>query len=140
MEEWLKIITEIVILVVNGIALLVIVFGAIEALFRGLPIIFGSKSTVREFRLLYLGFGRYLVYGLTFQLAADIIETMNKSNWEDIGKLAAVAVIRTFLSYFLERDMVEVGGALPSGNAEISSSRVAAEVQSGSGGMRDVDK
>jgi len=27
--------------------------------------------------------------------------------WDDIGQLAAIAAIRTFLNYFLERDLVE---------------------------------
>ena len=30
-------------------------------------------------------------------------------SWNDIGQLAAIAVIRTFLSYFLERDLGEAG-------------------------------
>ena len=35
--------------------------------------------------------------------------------WDDIGKLAAIAVIRTFLNFFLERDIVELrrGEAVP---------------------------
>jgi uncharacterized membrane protein len=45
---------------------------------------------------------------LTFQLAADIIETSLAPSWEDIGKLAAIAAIRTFLNFFLGRDLVEV--------------------------------
>ena len=56
-------------------------------------------------------FGRWLVIGLTFQLAAGVIETATTTTadgWQDIGRLAAIAVIRTFLSYFLERDMKEV--------------------------------
>ena len=140
MEEWLKITTETLVVVINGIAVLVIVFGAIEAFFRGLPIMFRPKVDARKFRLLYLSFGRYLVYGLTFQLAADIIETVNKSDWADIGKLGAIAVIRTFLSYFLERDMVEISEALPSEDIKISSSAAGAEIQSGSGATIDGNK
>jgi uncharacterized membrane protein len=48
------------------------------------------------------------VVGLTFQLAADIIETSVASSWQDLGRLAAIAGIRTFLNYFLERDLREV--------------------------------
>ena len=44
---------------------------------------------------------------LTFQLAADIIESSIAPTWESIGQLGAVAVIRTFLNYFLERDLNE---------------------------------
>ena len=43
--------------------------------------------------------------GLTFQLAADIIETSISTSWQTIGRVCAVAVIRTFLNYFLERDV-----------------------------------
>ena len=45
--------------------------------------------------------------GLTFQLAADIIETSITTGWEAVGRIAAIAVIRTFLNYFLERDLAE---------------------------------
>jgi uncharacterized membrane protein len=62
----------------------------------------------------WLTYGRWLVAGLTFQLAADIIETSISTDWEGIAHLGAIAVIRTFLNYFLERDIdehVEVKGA-----------------------------
>jgi uncharacterized membrane protein len=29
--------------------------------------------------------------------------------WEDIGQLGAIAVIRTFLNYFLEHDLEKAG-------------------------------
>jgi hypothetical protein len=45
-----------------------------------------------------------------FQLAADIIETSIAPSWEDLGQLGAIAVIRTFLNFFLERDLAELGG------------------------------
>jgi hypothetical protein len=41
----------------------------------------------------------------SFQLAADIIETSITTQWEAVGRLA---VIRTFLNYFLDRDLAEV--------------------------------
>ena len=43
--------------------------------------------------------------GLEFELAADIIGSVVSPTWRDIGELAAIAVIRTFLNYFLERDL-----------------------------------
>ena len=46
--------------------------------------------------------------GLTFQLAADIIESAFSPGWDEIGRLAAISVIRTFLNYFLERDLAEL--------------------------------
>jgi len=45
--------------------------------------------------------------GLTFQLANDIIISARAPNWDDIGRLAAIAFIRTFLNFFIERDIRE---------------------------------
>jgi uncharacterized membrane protein len=53
-------------------------------------------------------YARWLVSGLTFQLAADIIETAISPGWLDTGRLAAIAAIRTFLNFFLEHDLMEV--------------------------------
>jgi uncharacterized membrane protein len=58
-------------------------------------------------REVWLQYSRWLVAGLTFQLAADIIGTAIAPNWNEIGQLGAIAVIRTFLNYFLERDIGE---------------------------------
>jgi len=48
---------------------------------------------------------RYLSLALEFQLAADILSTSIAPSWDQIGKLAAIAVIRTALNYFLAREM-----------------------------------
>jgi uncharacterized membrane protein len=48
------------------------------------------------------------VAGLTFQLAADIVATAFSPGWEEIKHLAAISVIRTFVNYFLERDLAAV--------------------------------
>ena len=57
---------------------------------------------------MWLRYARWLVAGLTFQLAADIIETSITPSWEELAKVGAIAVIRTFLNFFLERDLNEV--------------------------------
>jgi uncharacterized membrane protein len=58
-------------------------------------------------------YGRWLVAGLTFQLAADIIGTSVAPSWQEVGQLGAIAVIRTFLNFFLERDLAELGNEDP---------------------------
>jgi uncharacterized membrane protein len=50
---------------------------------------------------------RYLALALEFQLGADILSTAIAPSWEQIGKLGAIAVIRTALNYFLSREMRE---------------------------------
>jgi uncharacterized membrane protein len=56
-------------------------------------------------RDVWLGFARWLVSGLTFQLAADIVQTTAAPTWDEIGRVAAIAGIRTFLTFFLDRDI-----------------------------------
>ena len=107
MEVWLHIVAKHTIVVINALALLVIVIGTIEAFVLGLRAML-VRSTGHEGRLVSQRYGRWLVAGLTFQLAADIIETSITPTWEDIGKLAAIALIRTFLSYVLERELSDI--------------------------------
>lgn len=107
MKEWLATVTEFSILVIDALALLVIVLGTLEAFVNGLRVMLSSLSSHVK-REVWLRYARWLVVGLTFQLAADIIETSISTSWEAIGRLAAIAVIRTFLNYFLERDLAEL--------------------------------
>ena len=58
-----------------------------------------------DFTRVRLGLGRYLALGLDFQLASDILSTAVAPSFEEIGKLAAIAAIRTALNYFLEREL-----------------------------------
>jgi uncharacterized membrane protein len=109
MEEWLHLVTKDVVVVIDGMALIIIVIGTVEAFFAGLRVAFPARRANRGFRAVLLRYGRWLVAGLTFQLAADIIETSIAPTWQDVGQLGAIAVIRTFLNYFLERDLAELG-------------------------------
>jgi uncharacterized membrane protein len=53
----------------------------------------------------------WLLLGLEFELAADIIGSVISPTWKDIGELGAIAVIRTFLNYFLEKDLEQADRA-----------------------------
>lgn len=52
-----------------------------------------------------LTLARYLAVALEFQLAADILSTAIAPSWDQIGKLGAIAVIRTALNFFLTKEM-----------------------------------
>jgi uncharacterized membrane protein len=45
------------------------------------------------------------------QLAADVLSTAIAPSWDQIGKLGAIAVIRTALNYFLRREMHDAPAA-----------------------------
>ena len=107
MEEMLEHLAEYVALTVNMIAILGIAVGSLEALI-GLVRLTTKNSTATEKSAVWMRFAGWLIVALTFQLAADIVETTIAPSWDDIGKLAAVAFIRTFLNFFLGRDMEEI--------------------------------
>ena len=67
-----------------------------------------SEPSSHRFHQGYVTYARWLVAALTFQLGADIVATAFSPGWEEIKHLAAVSVIRTFVNYFLERDMAAV--------------------------------
>jgi uncharacterized membrane protein len=90
---------------IEAIAIGVIVAGALEAVVGIVKLVVARNATNEERRDVWLKFARWLVAGLTFQLAADIVNTSFNSTWEELGRLAAIAAIRTFLSYFLDREV-----------------------------------
>lgn len=107
MKELLIAVSECSVMVIDAIALVTILAGTVEAFFAGAWTLLSSADGHRR-REVWLRYARFLVAGLTFQLAADIIETAVAPSWDDIGKLAAIALIRTFLNYFLERDLGDI--------------------------------
>lgn len=67
-----------------------------------------------EFTATRLILARHLALALEFELGADILGTAVSPSWDQIGKLGAVAVIRTGLNFFLSMEMkgeVEKGEA-----------------------------
>ncbi len=107
LKEWLVVATQNAVVVIDLMALLIIVAGSVEAFVRGGWVLISSRAG-HERRDVWLRYARWLVAGLTFQLAADILETSITPSWEEIAKVGAIAVIRTFLNFFLERDLSEV--------------------------------
>jgi uncharacterized membrane protein len=71
--------------------------------------------SARDFTDARLTLARFLAIALEFQLGADILSTAVAPSWDAIGKLAAIAIIRTALNYFLSREMQDErdGAATP---------------------------
>ena len=107
MKELLIIVTENAIVVIDWIALIIVILGAVQAFIGAVGLAVSGGDSVHR-KEVWLRFARWLVAALTFQLAADIIETSITEDWQSIGRIAAVAVIRTFLNYFLDRDVSEM--------------------------------
>jgi uncharacterized membrane protein len=86
-------------------AVIVVTFGSLEAFLRLLRMGVRPDVSHGARKAVWRRFGVWLLLGLEFELAADIIASVVSPTWQDIGELGAIAVIRTFLNYFLERDL-----------------------------------
>jgi len=105
MEAALSAFGHSVALAVEAIAIVIIAFGAVEAVAKITRTMRMPRATGVERRAVWLDFAGWLVAALTFQLAADIISTSFSPSWDEVGRLGAIAAIRIFLSYFLDREV-----------------------------------
>ena len=86
-------------------AAVLIAYGALEAIYLVARGVKPGHSVVGVRRYAWLRFAVWLLLGLEFELAADIVRTAISPTWTDIGQLAAIGAIRTALNYFLEKDL-----------------------------------
>ncbi len=105
MEDLFKQIAEMVAVGVECLAALIISYGALEAVYGSIRAVAEKRSKSGLRKDTWMRFGVWLLLGLEFELAADIVRTAIAPTWTDIGQLAAIGVIRTFLNYFLEKDL-----------------------------------
>ncbi|RZL91981.1 MAG: DUF1622 domain-containing protein [Variovorax sp.] len=105
MEHLVETITHYAALSLELTAVILIVIGAVEALVGMVRLMFAPHASLAKKRMVWLEFARWLVAGLTFQLAGDIIRTSIAPTWDDLGRLATIAVLRAFISFTLDRDM-----------------------------------
>jgi uncharacterized membrane protein len=108
-EELLIRFAEAASLLVGGAAVLIVAFGSLQAFIQIVRLVAAPGSPHGARKAIWRQYGMWLLLGLEFELAADIIESVVAPTWQDIGKLGAIAVIRTFLNYFLERDIESAG-------------------------------
>jgi uncharacterized membrane protein len=94
---------------VLGIATLVI--GLLVALVQAARRLAGERAGEEAYRVVRTVFGRSILLGLEFLVAADIIRTVAvEPSLENVAVLGLIVLIRTFLSFSLE---VEIDGRLP---------------------------
>lgn len=96
--HWLRLAVEITGACAIGI-------GSAISLYRFARALLTQQET--DFNAIRLTLARYLALALEFQLGADILSTAVAPSWQEIGKLGAIAVIRTGLNFFLSKEMEE---------------------------------
>lgn len=99
--QWLR-------LFVETTGALIIALGVVAAAYQFLRAIIPPQ--IESFNGIRLTLARFLALALEFQLGADILSTAIAPSWDQIGKLGAIAIIRTALNYFLMREMRDEKG------------------------------
>jgi uncharacterized membrane protein len=94
-------------LAVEAAVVLIVAIGAGEALFKTVQLIFNGGLSNEGRRDIWLRFAIWILLALEFALASDIIRTAIAPSWDDVGKLGAIAAIRTGLNWFLAKDIEE---------------------------------
>lgn len=104
MKEVAEVITKNLSSAVEVLAAFVIAVALIKFLYKYIRHIFNPSDGLSN-QSIRINFGSSLALSLELLLGADILATAIAPTWDDIGKLAAIAVLRTALNYFLEREL-----------------------------------
>jgi uncharacterized membrane protein len=97
--------------VIGGIASLIIIWGVFVAM-KGFIVnemtkdLHGEDAQM-ERRDIRQKLGGHLLLGLEVLIAADIIETIANPTLNEVIRLASIVIIRTFISYFLDKELKE---------------------------------
>lgn len=102
-EDVLRDAVDLLVRLVEAAGATVIFIGAVLAVVQFLRVL--PSRAPERFTAVRLTLGRFLALGLEFQLASDILRTTIAPSFEELGKLAAVAAIRTALNFFLAREI-----------------------------------
>jgi len=95
---FLKIILEFIAILIIAVSLVL----TLQKLIRRQKRYQSTQQTIR------LELGLSLALSLEFLLAADIVGTAVSPSWDAIAKLASITGIRTFLNFFLQREVREL--------------------------------
>ncbi|KTC96714.1 DUF1622 domain-containing protein [Legionella feeleii] len=89
---------------------LVILIGVLTALFRYIAHPFYNSDTTSKMDInqIRLRLGRVLTLGLEFIVAADLIGTTTTPDYYSVGIVASIVLIRTLLSYTLNREINDI--------------------------------
>ncbi|MGL5510010.1 MAG: DUF1622 domain-containing protein [Microcoleaceae cyanobacterium] len=90
--------------ILEGFSVVCVIVGFIKTLQLAWHL--NSKhNSVENFNKIRLRFGMWLALALEFQLGADVLSTTIAPSINALGQLALIAIIRTFLNYFLGKEL-----------------------------------
>ncbi|MDJ0572881.1 MAG: DUF1622 domain-containing protein [Pleurocapsa sp. MO_192.B19] len=106
LREGLKLVVLLAVFILEAVSVFCVLIGFFKALTK-FPGWHSTSGNLTPFLQVRIAFARWLALALEFQLAADILSTTVEPSYEDLIRLSIIAVVRTFLNYFLEKEMAE---------------------------------
>lgn len=91
--------------ILEGVAVVCVLIGIILTAQLALKLMRRRQRTDLPFLQVRLKFGLWLALALEFQLGVDILNTTIAPSTDALIRLAVIAVIRTFLNYFLNKEI-----------------------------------
>jgi len=104
LAEPLRLVAQNIATVVEGIGVVIVAIAMVLATTRYVAGLVARRRTLPSDSV-RLALGRSLALSLEFLLGADILRTAVEPSWDEIGRLAAIAAIRTALNFFLQREI-----------------------------------
>lgn len=92
------------------LSLVVITYGSVLAIFSFISNEFSrakDKFSFKKLNTIKINFSYYLLLGLDFLIASDVVRTIMDNTLHDLTILGISVVIRTVLSYFLGKEINE---------------------------------
>jgi len=120
MKEIAQLITIHVSHAVEIVAAVIIGFAVVSMLFHYVSSRFSERKILSKEKI-RVEFGSSVAVALELMLGADVLATAVAPSWNDIGQLAAIAVILTALNYFLGKELKEIHAEARNPNIEIRS-------------------
>lgn len=119
MEELLHASAHILSQLLEGATLVLLALGALMAVSRLVAGLFARRPANEVALDVWQGLSRWVMVGLEFLLASDLVSTVVSPSWDELGRLATIAAIRTLLGFFLGRDL-EAARRIARENAEMA--------------------
>ena len=94
--------------IISVISLLIVTYGVLVGFMRNEIKRFNGTYTINNIRQLRADFGSYLLLGLEFLIASDILKTVVDPTLDELAILGGVVVVRTVLSVFLNKEIKEL--------------------------------
>lgn len=104
----IKNILEALIIALQGLSIIIIIWGVFLCVINFIKAETSSNdrlNIVQTIISIKNHLGSYILLGLEVLISADIIESIINPTSSDILRLAAIVIIRTIISYFLNKEM-----------------------------------